>query len=161
MFATYILRPRLLRLSHVTDPLRRPEQSKGKPYVRRSPTSGCKQVPSAPRQVEYPSKAPHQLAHRFASKGRERAHILIGLPTVALSAVVCTSIFSSIGNRQDTGIQIIFGMLSLLAATLAALQTFLGMEDLSNKHWLADSGYSAIRQRWRSYRFRSLQQEAN
>jgi hypothetical protein len=83
----------------------------------------------------------------MAAKGRSQAHYLLGVPTVLLSATVGTSLFTSLGNYSGDHNQLVFGLLSIIAATLAALQTFLDFEGLSSKHRSADSGYSAIRQR--------------
>jgi len=65
---------------------------------------------------------------------------------VVLSAIVGTSIFSTLGQAQVSALwQVLIGLLSVSAAVLAALQTFLGYSDRAAKHSRAAHEFAAIR----------------
>jgi len=88
-----------------------------------------------------------QLAHRFAAKGTGKAHLLIGIPAAVLSTVVATSIFASWEAELFGYGRLITGMLSISSAILIALQTFLRLEELSDKHQKSDANYGTVRQK--------------
>lgn len=88
-----------------------------------------------------------QLAHRFAAKGTSRAHLCIGIPAAAISALVATSVFASWEEGLLGYGRIITGMLSISSAILISLQTFLRLEEQSSKHQLTDARYGTIRQK--------------
>ncbi len=86
-----------------------------------------------------------QLAHRFAAKGYNNLHLWMGIPAVALSTLVATSVFASLEEQLEGYGRIIIGMLSVFAAILAALQTFLHFKELSDKHQITDAKYGTIK----------------
>ncbi len=88
-----------------------------------------------------------QLAHRFAAKRFALLHYWLGIPSVMLSAIVGGFVFAGwkSGSVQQSS-ALILGLLSITVAILSALQTFLRLEERSNKHQKADASYCAIKQ---------------
>jgi hypothetical protein len=76
-----------------------------------------------------------------------RLNLYLGLPTIILSSIVGTAVFASL-DKQDIGnYKILVGMISIIAALLASLQTFLGFAERAEKHRVTSSGYAAVRRR--------------
>jgi len=93
---------------------------------------------------EWLERAKHsQHAHRFAAKTFSHRNLYLGMVSVALSTIVGTSVFASLSKQVDITIQIIVGMLSVLAAVFSALNTFLHYSELSAKHAAAASKYGS------------------
>ena len=86
--------------------------------------------------------ANYNCASRFASQ-----NYLLGVPTVIMSAIVATSVFVSLGISVEPYIQIIVGLVSVLAAVLAALQTFLKREELASKHRSIAADYGSVKRK--------------
>lgn len=86
-----------------------------------------------------------QLAHRLSAKNAQLQHFRIGIPAIALSTIVGTSVFASFQVDLQEG-KLILGLLSMGAAVLTALQTFLRYDESSRNHQQADVGYGEIRQ---------------
>jgi hypothetical protein len=73
-------------------------------------------------------------------------HSRLGVPAVIASTLVGTAIFATLNSpQQSLWLQIIAGLLSLLAAVLVALQTFFNYSDVASKHRDAAASYEAIR----------------
>lgn len=89
----------------------------------------------------------HQLAHRFAAKGLQAMHIRLGIPTVILSASAGSLVFASFDGELGRIMDIIIGLLSISAAALASMQTFLRFGELSVAHQRADAKFASIRHR--------------
>ena len=85
-----------------------------------------------------------QLAHHEAGRHYERRHKQIGIPVVIVSAVVGSAVFGTLGNSDQTAIQIVAGSLSLLVVILSSLQTFLAYSELSSRHIASATRYSAL-----------------
>ena len=85
-----------------------------------------------------------RLANYLAANAFSRSHVRLGIAAVALSAVVGTSVFASLGKQIDPLLQILVGALSVLAAVLAALQTFLKHGDRASAHRLIGARYGAL-----------------
>jgi hypothetical protein len=64
---------------------------------------------------------------------------------VALSALVGTSVFATLTEPAETWLQILTGMVSVAAAVLAALQTFLRSADTAAEHRTASRSFGALR----------------
>lgn len=64
-----------------------------------------------------------------------------------LGVVVSTSIFAALDSSPNSTEKIIAGMLSLLAATLAAVQTFFNFSAKAKAHRAAGAQYGDIRRR--------------
>ncbi|MFC7339222.1 SLATT domain-containing protein [Haloferula chungangensis] len=87
-----------------------------------------------------------QMAHYEYGSLLESRHLWLGIPAVLLSTIVGTAVFASWeSNAGGDALRILFGLLSMLAAAVAALQTFLNMSDRAAKHKAAGAAYGAIR----------------
>jgi Protein of unknown function (DUF4231) len=86
-----------------------------------------------------------QLAHARAASRARRGSILLGVPTVALGAIVGSAIFASINETPGNEWKILAGLLSLASAVLAALQTFLRLDERSREHEAASRAFGTIR----------------
>jgi hypothetical protein len=86
-----------------------------------------------------------QFSHYEAAKAFERMNYWLGIPSVILSTIVGTSIFATVGESVDTKVQIIVGLVSVTAAALAGLQTFLRFSERAEKHRAVAARYGALR----------------
>ena len=89
-----------------------------------------------------------QHAHYFLATNLHRRNLALGIPVVILSAIVGTSLFASLAAPTESfplRLRIAVGTVSLLAAVLAAIQTFLRFAERSERHAQAADWYSAIR----------------
>lgn len=80
------------------------------------------------------------LAHKYAARRWSSIHLWLGIPSTVLAGVSGVSALS----RFDTS-QIITGILSILAASLTALNTFLDPSKRSNNHLSSSSKYEQLR----------------
>jgi hypothetical protein len=83
-------------------------------------------------------------AHLATAEKNRRLNMAIGGCSVMLSAIVGTSVFSALGKNSSKYLQILIGIISILAAVLTALHTFLNLSDQVNKHQMAGSGFAAL-----------------
>ncbi|HSD48490.1 MAG TPA: SLATT domain-containing protein [Actinomycetota bacterium] len=91
-----------------------------------------------------------QHAHYVLAARLRRSNLWLGIPTVVISAVVGTSLFATLaqeGADIPNALRAIVGTLSVLAAILAALQTFLRFAERSERHVVAGDWYAAIARR--------------
>lgn len=88
----------------------------------------------------------HQ-AHARAASRAKRNSALLGIPTVGLSAIAGSAIFATIDKMPNTALQITAGTLSLAAAVLAALQTFLRLDEQVREHESASRSFGVIRRK--------------
>jgi len=84
------------------------------------------------------------LAHYDSAHLCERNHFFLGMPTVVLSTIVGTSIFATLAKEAAPEGKIIIGTLSVLAATFAALQTFLRFAERAERHRVAAAQFSSL-----------------
>lgn len=108
--------------------------------------------------VNEESETPSQLLRDWFRRVREsqhvhyscanyfgRLHLLLGVPTVIFTILVGTAVFTSL-EKQDIGsFKILVGLVSILAAILSGLQTFLRFSERAEKHRATAAGYSAVR----------------
>jgi hypothetical protein len=87
------------------------------------------------------------IAHSRCAARCERFGRLLGITTISLSAIVGTSIFSSISSSPDTKAKIVTGMLSVIAGVSATLQTFLNYPERAERHRRAALAYGSLRRR--------------
>jgi hypothetical protein len=73
-----------------------------------------------------------------------KLNFFFGFPTVILATVVGTSVFATLQSKPDLWWQVTVGVMSIGAAILAALQSFLGYNDKAEKHRTAGAKYNAI-----------------
>jgi hypothetical protein len=83
--------------------------------------------------------------HYIAEERYRQLHYAIGVPAAILAAGVGTSVFVTLEKTTDTQIKILIGMVSILAAILTGLQTFLRYSERADRHRKAASDYSSIR----------------
>jgi hypothetical protein len=87
-----------------------------------------------------------EAGHRQDSARLRRGSLMLGVPVVVLTTVVGTSVFASLqdGNVR-TGVRILIGSLSILAAVLSSLQTFLRFGMRAEAHRIAAFRYETLR----------------
>ncbi len=86
------------------------------------------------------------LDHFKTAEHFRRLHQLLGVPVVALSVFVGTTIFVNIQEQSHSiTAQIIAGMLSVLAVVLASLQTFYKYSERATEHHVAGANYAGLR----------------
>lgn len=82
--------------------------------------------------------------HDEASRSYAKYQFSLGIPSLVVSTVVGTSVFAALSSKEVTPLWV--GLLSILAAVLAALQTFMDFGGRSDKHRNAAVKYkSSIR----------------
>jgi hypothetical protein len=84
-----------------------------------------------------------QSAHYAASDVCRRLNYFLGIPAVVFSSIVGTAIFA--GLDHDSPKTDLVACVSILAAVLAGLQTFLRFPERAAQHATAADWYSAIR----------------
>lgn len=85
--------------------------------------------------------AHYKLAYRC-----RRRNVVLGVPAVISSAVVGTSLFATLNDSTlDSSVRLAIGSLSVVAAVLASLQTFLRFSERAERHVLAADWYAAVR----------------
>lgn len=85
-------------------------------------------------------------AHYLLASRCRRRNVMLGVPVVVCSSMVGTSLFATL--TQDTvssPLRAVIGGVSVLAAVLAALQTFLRFSERAERHVQAGDWYSAVR----------------
>jgi hypothetical protein len=89
-----------------------------------------------------------QMAHyRIASRLRTY-NVWLGLPVVIFTTAVGTSLFASLNeDRPSVLVRAIVGGISVLAAILAAVQTFFNFSARADRHVLAADWYASIRRK--------------
>ena len=83
--------------------------------------------------------------YREAERFR-RWHFLLGIPAVVLSSIVGTAVFATL-QKENVGIsaRIVIALISIAAAVLAGLQTFLRLAESATAHGGAADWYAAIK----------------
>ena len=88
------------------------------------------------------------MAHHLASVVFARRNRLLGVPATVIAAVVGSSIFATLAsNEKHAVVMVATGLLSIGAAILSALQTFLRYAETAQAHKTSASGYGAIRRK--------------
>jgi len=86
-----------------------------------------------------------QIAHFDAAMRFGGRNIQMGLPAIILSTIVGTSVFASLNNDTiPQWAKITVGVISVAAAVLTALQTFLGFSERAEKHRVTAVRYGAV-----------------
>ena len=86
-----------------------------------------------------------QKGHYAAANHFTRLNHWFGIPAVIISSLVGTGVFVSIGDDVSTIWKIIAGMMSVFAAVLAALQTWLSYQDRAARHHSSAKAYGSIK----------------
>ena len=85
-------------------------------------------------------------AHTRCATLYDRRNLLLGVPVVGLTTIVGTSIFATLASgQQPIWVRVLIALLSIGAAVLASLQTFLRYSELSQKHKAAAVQYGTLR----------------
>jgi hypothetical protein len=82
--------------------------------------------------------------HYRAALRYSRLNYWLGFPTVILTTVVGTSVFATLQEKPEFWWQITVGLMSIAAAILSALQSFLAYSDKAEKHRVAGAKYNAL-----------------
>jgi hypothetical protein len=92
------------------------------------------------RRADASAATHYEMANRLSS-----SNIALGVPVVVLTTFVGTSVFATLQEDVDTRLRIFVGVISVLAAVFASLQTFLRFGERAEKHRVAAEKWSAIR----------------
>lgn len=85
------------------------------------------------------------MAHSMAAAENTRMHRFLGIPVVITSTVVGTTVFATLGQQPQIAISIVVGLLSVAAAILSSLQTFLSYSASAERHKIASVKYGMLR----------------
>jgi len=89
-----------------------------------------------------------QTAHYEEASALGRRHLKLGVPVVVLTTLVSTSVFAFLSTGATNPLlQIGTGVLSVVAAILASLQTFLNDGSKQTTHLLAATRLSGLKKR--------------
>jgi SMODS and SLOG-associating 2TM effector domain family 4 len=83
-------------------------------------------------------------AHFRAAALMQQRNRGFGIPVIILSAVAGTTVFGTLESSPELWVKILVGFLSVAAAVLARLQTFLKYGELAEKHNTASLKYGAL-----------------
>ncbi|NJA04555.1 DUF4231 domain-containing protein [Methylococcaceae bacterium WWC4] len=86
-----------------------------------------------------------QLIHYECGVWYSRLNYLLGIPAIVLSTAVGTAVFASFETSTTGAERIFVGLLSIISAVLASLQTFLRFSERAEHHRSTGSGYGAVR----------------
>jgi hypothetical protein len=86
-----------------------------------------------------------QDAHYLIATRLGRSNLWFGIPVVVFSTVVGTSVFATLQENVSVGWRIAIGIVSVVAAVLASLQTFLRFQERAEKHRASAELWAAIR----------------
>src|SRR5262249_1724409 len=85
-------------------------------------------------------------AHYKTAELYSRRNIALGVPVTVATSIVATSIFATLGqDKTSFPIMLITGALSIAAAVLSGLQTFLRYSDLATEHRRIGVSYEGVR----------------
>jgi len=82
--------------------------------------------------------------HYRAALRYSRLSFWFGVPSVTLATIVGTTVFASLQQEPNLWVQICIGLMSIAAAVLSALQSFLGYAEKVERHRFAGAKYNAI-----------------
>ena len=96
-----------------------------------------------------------ELGHRLMADRMYRRYLLLGIPVVVFTTLVGTSAFASLQSTDAATIRteganpdlvlLIVGTISILAAVLSSLQTFLRYATRAERHRIASQRYETLR----------------
>ncbi len=87
-----------------------------------------------------------EAGHRRDSDQLRRGSLMLGVPVVVLTTIAGTSVFASLQNGNvPTGVRVFIGTISILAAVLSSLQTFLRFGMRAEGHRIAAFRYETLR----------------
>jgi hypothetical protein len=90
-----------------------------------------------------------QLSYYEAARLFSSRHLWLGFPVIILSTAVGTTVFATLQKSAQTAdvswLRILVGLVSVAAAVLASLQTFLRPSEVAEKHRVAGARCAAIK----------------
>jgi hypothetical protein len=86
-----------------------------------------------------------QFGHQTKAQRSRKTNLLLGIPVVALTTIVGTSVFAALSDNPSTRAKFLAGTMIILAAALAAIQTFLGYAQMTENNRVAASRYATTR----------------
>lgn len=87
-----------------------------------------------------------QHAYYLEAERYKRWHFRLGIPAIVLSTVVGTAVFASLENQSvSISARVVIALVSIAAAVLAGLQTFLRLSETAAEHAHAGDWYAAIK----------------
>lgn len=87
----------------------------------------------------------NQLQHYKAAEHYSFLNNVLGIPAVVISGIVGTTVFATLQKQVGLRVQLLVGGISVLAAVLAALQTFLRYPEKAEKHRSVAASYAGLR----------------
>ena len=95
-----------------------------------------------------------QIAHYRVASRLRKYNLMLGLPVVIFTTIVGTSLFATLSQDAiDMWLRVTLGCVSVVAAILAGIQTFLNFAKRADQHAVAADWYASIR--------RKIEQQAN
>ncbi len=90
----------------------------------------------------------YQSAQYLSTEHCRRINNWLGIPVIICTAIVGSTVFAALSDAfgESIWIKIALGFLSLTAAVLASLQTFLKYSERVEKHLIANRQFSGLRQ---------------
>jgi hypothetical protein len=88
-----------------------------------------------------------QFCHYEAAKHFGWIHYAIGVPVIVFTCLVGTAVYATLQKSVTVPVQVAVGTISVLAAILAGLQTFLRFGERSEKHRAIGAQYGSVRRR--------------
>ena len=82
--------------------------------------------------------------HDLAARRCDQQRYLIGIPATITSAIVGTTTFAALQESPDRAIQLLVGVLAIIAAILASLQSFLDLGARAERHRIAGVKYKVV-----------------
>lgn len=86
-----------------------------------------------------------QRVHYECGTHFSRRNYHLGIPAIVLSTSVGTAVFASLETAAAGHMRILVGLVSIAAAVLASLQTFLGYAERADRHRTAGAEYGGVR----------------
>jgi hypothetical protein len=86
-----------------------------------------------------------QFGHQLQADRYRALSLVLGIPVVVLTTVVGTSAFAAVTHGASKTARLVVGVVSILAAVLASIQTFLGYGQAAERHRIAATRYASLR----------------
>lgn len=94
-------------------------------------------------------RAHYQMALKLEHRAR-----LLGIPVIVTTSIVGTTIFATLQDATAVGWRIATGLLSVAAAMLASLQTFLNYNGAAQRHEASADGHARLWRQAEMFRLR-------
>lgn len=93
-------------------------------------------------------------AHYLAADRCTRFHRLLSIPVIVITAVIGTTIFSTLNQNPDPKWKIVAGAITLASTILSSLQASLGFSQLAEKHKGGGERYRGVCRRFELFQLR-------